>query len=833
MAAILIALYITSLRNYLLFHSLVELFSIVVACGIFVLTWYTRKLTDNGYLLFIGISLLFIAGIDLLHLMAYKGVGIFIGYGTNLATQLWMAGRFTQSISFLVAPIFIVRKFNEKITFFGYFVLEIILIASIFYWRIFPVCFIEGVGLTPFKIIGEYIISVTLFLSLLYLRKMDNMLEPFVVRLLSAAIVTAILSELAFTLYTDPYGLFNMLGHFLKIISFYLIFKAIIVVGLTQPYTTLFRNLKLSEERLSETLKGVTLSGIGDAVITTDASGNVVVMNTVAESLTGITGSDAAGKPADDVLIIENESTKEIRCNPIDRVIEIGASVSFEKNIILISKEGKRFNIDGHISPIRNAQGNTVGAILVFRDITTEKRDELERRLLAERINLLLESTDQGIYTTGPDRNVTLINKAALQILQYDRSEVLGRNSHSLFHHHRADGSMYREEQCPISWALLTGQGTHIDDEVFWRKDGTPFPAEYSVYPIIEGGKIDGAVVTFADITERRQSERLIEALSDISRDIGSTLEFDEIMKRVVIKAARAVDADAAKVILQDASGWKIAYTYGLQYMLSGTQIDERDIEVAEKVAQTKSPIVITEEAHTSRMGALLSVPLFVKDKVIGVLSFNYLLISSLKPANAQIDFAHKLALTVSIALENARLYTAEHNISQTLQSAIIYKPEIFPGIEIGYRYKSATDLARIGGDFYDFFNVENKKVGLFIGDVLGKGLDAAAITFMVKSTLRAYAYQNSNPSYVFAAANDAIRRQLRNGQFVTAIYGVIDVESGNVELASAGHPDPYLCTVDECKVMAASRSFPLGVFPGSTYETFNIRLKPKESLIF
>jgi serine phosphatase RsbU (regulator of sigma subunit) len=196
------------------------------------------------------------------------------------------------------------------------------------------------------------------------------------------------------------------------------------------------------------------------------------------------------------------------------------------------------------------------------------------------------------------------------------------------------------------------------------------------------------------------------------------------------------------------------------------------------------------------------------------------------------IGFADKLALTVSVALENARLYTAEHNISETLQSAIFSKPQKLPGIEMGYQYRSATELAKIGGDFFDLLDLGNNMVGLIIGDVSGKGLDAAAITYIVKSTLRAYAYLDSNPASVLARTNEAVKRQIKDGQFITAIYATIDISTGVVEFASAGHPDPFLCTSGNCEMIAACRNLPLGILSGMEFESSKIMLKQEDKLI-
>jgi signal transduction histidine kinase len=249
-ALILSGLYLTSLYNYLLFHSLSEIFSIVVACGIFMIAWNSRQFLENNYLLFIGIAYLFVGGLDLLHTLAYKGMGVFQGDSANLPTQLWMAARYMESLSLLVAPLALGRKLKSRFVVIGYSLVFFILLASIFHWRIFPDCFVEGVGLTPFKKWSEYIICLVLAISVVLVVKKKKEFDKVVLQLLVASILLTIAAELAFTFYISVYGISNLFGHFCKILSFYLIYKAIIQTGLTKPYDLLFRNLKQSEEAL-------------------------------------------------------------------------------------------------------------------------------------------------------------------------------------------------------------------------------------------------------------------------------------------------------------------------------------------------------------------------------------------------------------------------------------------------------------------------------------------------------------------------------------------------------------------------------------------------------
>ncbi len=254
---VLFGLYLTSLYSYLLFHSLAEMFSIVIACGVFLIAWNARRFMDNNYLLYVGIASLFIGGIDLLHTLAYTGMNVFPGSDTNLTAQLWIAARYVQSLSLLFAALFLRRTLKANLVFAGYAVVCSLLLASIFAGTVFPDCYVEGVGLTAFKKTSEYVISLILLASVALLLHNRREFDRSVLRLLVLSIVTAIGAELAFTLYLGAYDLPNLIGHFFKIISFYLVYKALIETGLRKPYSLLFRNLQLSQESLRQAHDGL------------------------------------------------------------------------------------------------------------------------------------------------------------------------------------------------------------------------------------------------------------------------------------------------------------------------------------------------------------------------------------------------------------------------------------------------------------------------------------------------------------------------------------------------------------------------------------------------
>ncbi|HSB33014.1 MAG TPA: MASE3 domain-containing protein [Nitrospirota bacterium] len=245
------ALYASSLYSYLLFHSLLELFNVLTAFVIFILAWHTRRIQDNRFLLFIGISSLSSGALDLAHALSYKGMGIFTGYSSDLPTQLWIAFRYVASLSFLVAPFFLKRAFPAGKVLGAYGLLTVILLFAIFS-GLFPSCFIEGSGLTTFKIASEYIIIFFFLASLVLLIRQRELFDRAVFRLMVAAAIAAVLSELAFTRYVSVFGPANMIGHFFLLVSTVCIYRAFVVTGVAEPSRVLFRDLKLSEEALQK-----------------------------------------------------------------------------------------------------------------------------------------------------------------------------------------------------------------------------------------------------------------------------------------------------------------------------------------------------------------------------------------------------------------------------------------------------------------------------------------------------------------------------------------------------------------------------------------------------
>ncbi len=244
-------IYWISRVNYLLFHATTEFFSIIIAMTIFIIIYNGRKYVKNNYLMIIGMAYLFVGIFDFLHVLGFKGMRIFTDYD-YYANQLWIAGRFFESVMILLAVVSVKwrRMVSHRMLLAIMTVVVGLVLISIFPTDIFPECFVEGYGQTNFKIIGEYVVIAILALAAYLVYRYRGLFGKDIVLVLEASIILTIISELCFTLYNDNYGVFNMLGHLFKIVSFYYIYHAMIVKVIREPYDTIFKELSEMKDRL-------------------------------------------------------------------------------------------------------------------------------------------------------------------------------------------------------------------------------------------------------------------------------------------------------------------------------------------------------------------------------------------------------------------------------------------------------------------------------------------------------------------------------------------------------------------------------------------------------
>lgn len=324
----------------------------------------------------------------------------------------------------------------------------------------------------------------------------------------------------------------------------------------------------------------------------------------------------------------------------------------------------------------------------------------------------------------------------------------------------------------------------------------------------------------FQDVTERKLEEerrrlrmRYAETLNRINTAVHSSLDVDQIMATVVHGARDALDLDGALVQIRDGDEWHVRYANGID--ASADPAAPLDPVIARTIASADGPVVlgdasghdrIARAAAASGIVSLAGTRLIVRGDTVGVL----ILLSYSESRSfdeAEVEFVRRLGLSASTALQNARLYQIEHDIAETLQDTLVAMPHAVPGVAFSRAYESATyQSGRVGGDFVDIFETHGDWVGITLGDVSGKGLDAAVTTSLIRTALRVHAVDGLPPAEVASKANNVVRRFTEIESYATLWFGLLNTKTGLLRYICAGHPPPFVVSPEgdirqlECK---------------------------------
>ncbi|MBF0542763.1 MAG: hypothetical protein HQK91_15110, partial [Nitrospirae bacterium] len=214
---LIIGLYLMNRYNFLLFHSFIETMCIIVSIGIFIVTLNSIEFQKDDFFLIIGSAYLFVGIFDFIHMLSYKGMNVFTGLDISLSTQLWIMGRYIESLSFLIASLSFYYKVRFKYLITLISIIFIVSLISIFYLHDFPITFIEGMGLTTFKTYSEYLVCIFLGLSIFIISKNRNKFEYKIFQNLRLFVLMAIIGEYIFSSYKDLYSIENIIGHWFKL----------------------------------------------------------------------------------------------------------------------------------------------------------------------------------------------------------------------------------------------------------------------------------------------------------------------------------------------------------------------------------------------------------------------------------------------------------------------------------------------------------------------------------------------------------------------------------------------------------------------------------------
>jgi len=404
--ALSLLLVMTSRYSYVLFHTLAELFAILVALILSVVVWHTYSITRNNFLMYLGCGYFWVGSLDLFHTLAYKGMSVLPAYGTNQSAQFWISGRYLESLLLLSAPLFLSRPLSPNAVFLSFGGLTIAFVALIATGN-FPDTFIEGQGLTPFKIYSEYVIIAILLAASIYFLKQREQFDKRILDLMVVSIILTIGAELAFTYYIDAYGLSNLIGHIFKIFSYWLIFEAIVHTALTEPYNFMSKSAN-------------TYEAIPFPTILINGMGIIHQANKAA--------CDVANLPVS--RLIDQHCHDLFHHTDVD-VLECDICQAISKNIPMTAtrlhtpKGNKYWEIS--LAPV-DASNKLAGMVHIARNIT--KRVQIEESLHENEalFKIITETSPVGISISTVDTGTILFcNKQFGDILGVDSHELVGR----------------------------------------------------------------------------------------------------------------------------------------------------------------------------------------------------------------------------------------------------------------------------------------------------------------------------------------------------------------------------------------------------------------------
>lgn len=520
---------------------------------------------------------------------------------------------------------------------------------------------------------------------------------------------------------------------------------------------------------------------------------------------------------------------------------------------------------------VGDADGPPYRVVASFDDITGLKRAEHEaQQRLAEltratgrdvtMLEALVAQSEVGLAFVDPDLRFVHINDALARINGVPVEAHIGHTMLELFGGQAAETQRLiadvRDSGVPLTDHELTGPGP---------SDTTTYRVSY--WPVRnQAGELIGVSSMVVDITADKQADRERERLLARERRAADRVAR---LQRVTAALTGALSVtDVAEVMIREATaavdmpkGWVALLTEGrtaLEWQAS-VGFDDSARERYGRVAVTaRSPgpdavrtrqarYFSTPEEHAraypehheafrqahNASGAVI--PVLAARGPLGAIG-----LSSPEPHSFEADDRSLLETIAGLcaqALERAALYEREHATAQTLTRSLlpVHLPEI-PGVELGHRY-APTPLqhSEVGGDFYDVVPLGDAKWLLIVGDVAGKGPEAAALTGLVRYTLRAEARHNSEPDHLLAVLNDAILAQRSDGRFCTIACARLDLaDPGDpvLELSSAGHPPPLLLDVDGGVDVLTLPGRLLGIFPETVYESRRLTFAPGSTLV-
>ncbi len=504
----------------------------------------------------------------------------------------------------------------------------------------------------------------------------------------------------------------------------------------------------------------------------------------------------------------------------------------------------------------------------------------------------LFTAMHTGVYATDTDGRALLVNPTALRLLGRPGEDLTGASMHSLVHYQSADGEPLTAAACPLLSVIRTGVPARSDDDTFWRADGAPVAVSWISAPVVEDGRVTGAVVVFSDATTRHvETQRLLAehqaalaehrsaaaaharlersadrlALLDRLSEALSTLDSDEALRRLArLTVGRVADWCVVDAV-DGATVRRVAAAHRDSPAHSGEHV--RPLSPLTPAATGPLARALTtgaQQAHTCHQGGpladvpgqdpldleqarlyhelecahVLVTPLLVRHEVLGAMT--WVRTDGDAPFTEQDELlAAEIGRRAGVALDNARSYGQQRQAAVALQRSLLTVLPAPGHLEIAARYLPASAGVEIGGDWYDAFQLSDGATSIVIGDILGHDLTAAGHMGQVRNLLRGIAADRLHPPSDIITRLDRALLSLDVGALATCLHARIEQSpeqraSGlrTLRWTSAGHPPAALVTADgRVRLLDEPGDLMLGVDPDLPRHDHSVTVEPGDTI--
>lgn len=465
----------------LLFHTIAELFSVIVGVLMLVIAWNTRRFTHNDFLVYLGIGYFWIALLDTWHTFTVKGIPFFHISDSEVTLHFWIYARTIEALLLLSASIFLTRKLNPRLVFAAGGLISVVVIWASFSLT-YPVMLTDD-GLTSFKIGVEFLVIALLMTTMLLYISKRSLISSKVLNYLLASLTLTIFAELFFTLYTDFNGIPFVIGHLFKFLSFWMIYQAIIHTTLTEPFSVMAQALN-------------SYDAIPHPAIVTDNHGLISQVNKAAITMIGKSTEELFQTPIHRYFHPSN--TNEDNCE-LCHIIKNGETLN--ARTVYFPEIKKWFIVS--ITTIKS--GNTIdGMVQSLTDVTERKKSEINFRESEAHMKTLIQTLPDLIWLKNPDGRYLGCNQRFENLYGAKESEIIGMTDYDFIEKDLADAIRKHDIQ-----TMNANKPIMREHELVFSSDGHKELVETIKTSMISpNGELIGVLGIARDITDRRQTEK-------------------------------------------------------------------------------------------------------------------------------------------------------------------------------------------------------------------------------------------------------------------------------------------------------------------------------------